>query len=98
MSTKVKGMDFRGDPDLVLSAGAQWGVIGKFSDHISIYCFYNVLTLYLIKTNQNSCAHVDIGPVRLVVRLRAPAVAPAGEAVGRAILCDLNVAKTLSTL
>ena len=23
------GMDFRGDPDLVLPAGEQWGVIGK---------------------------------------------------------------------
>ena len=33
------GMDFRGDPDLVLPAGEQWGVIGKFSDHISIYHF-----------------------------------------------------------
>ena len=33
------GMDFRGDPDLVLSAGEQWGAIGKFSDHISVYHF-----------------------------------------------------------
>ena len=57
------GMDFRGDPDLVLSAGEQWGVIGKISDHIPIYCFYNVLVIYFIKTNQNSCAHADIRPV-----------------------------------
>jgi len=31
------GMDFRGDPDLVLPAGEQWGAIGKFSDHISVH-------------------------------------------------------------
>ena len=27
------GMDFRGDPDLVLPAGEQWGAIGNFFDH-----------------------------------------------------------------
>ena len=32
-------MDFQGDPDLVLPASEQSGVIGKFSDHISIYGF-----------------------------------------------------------
>ena len=37
------GMDFRGDPDLVLLVGKQWGVIGKRSDYIFVYCFYNVL-------------------------------------------------------
>ncbi len=91
-------MDFQGDPDLVLSAGEQWGAMGKSSDHISIYCSYNVLMLSLIKTNQNSCAHVDIGPVRPVRRPRDPVAAPAGEAVGRAILCNLDVVKTLSAL
>lgn len=34
------GMDFWGDLDLVLSAGEQWGVIGKFSDHISVHRFF----------------------------------------------------------
>ena len=34
------GMDFRGDPDLVSLAGEQWGAIGKFSDHISVYRFF----------------------------------------------------------
>lgn len=34
------GMDFRGDPDLVLPALEHWGVIGKFSDHISVYHFF----------------------------------------------------------
>ncbi|MCY6524802.1 hypothetical protein, partial [Actinobacillus pleuropneumoniae] len=33
------GMDFRGDPNLVLPAGEQWGAIGKISDHITVYCF-----------------------------------------------------------
>ena len=57
------GMDFWGDPDLVLPAGEQWGVIGKISDHITIYCFYNVLVLSFIEPNQNSCAHADIRSV-----------------------------------
>ena len=26
------GMDFRGDPDLILPVGAQWGAIGKLFD------------------------------------------------------------------
>ena len=60
--------------------------------------FYNVLVLSSIKTNQNSCAHADIGPARPEVRLRAPAAVPAGEAVGRAVLRDLDVAETLSAL
>ena len=30
------GMDFRGDPDLVLPASEQWGVIGKF---LTIFLF-----------------------------------------------------------
>ena len=59
---------------------------------------YNVIVLSSIRTNQNSCAHADVGPVRLVVRLRVPAVALAGEVVGRAILRDLDVAETLSAL
>ena len=51
--------------------------------------------LHSIKTNQNSCVRVDIGPVQPVVHLRVPAAASAGEAVGRAILRDLDVAETL---
>jgi len=47
------GMDFRVDPDLVLLAGEQWGVIGKCSDHIAVYCFYNVLMSFnAININQ----------------------------------------------
>ena len=52
----------------------------------------------MIKTNQNSCAHADVGPVRPAVCRRDPAAAPAGEAVGRAILRDLDVVETLSAL
>lgn len=40
------GMDFRGDPYLVLLASEQWGIIGKRSDHISVYCFYNVIMYF----------------------------------------------------
>ena len=51
-----------------------------------------------IKTNQNSCAHADIGPVQPAVRPRALATALAREAVGRAILRDLDVVEILSAL
>ena len=60
--------------------------------------FYNVLVLSSIKTNQNSCAHADIGPVRPAVRLRALTAVPVGETVGRAILRVLDVVETLSAL
>ena len=63
-----------------------------------IISIYNFLVLSSIRTNQNSCAHADVGLVRPVVRLRVPAAAPVGEAVGRAILRDLDVAETLSAL
>ena len=42
--------------------------------------------------------HADVGPVHPVVRLRVPAVAPAGEAAGRVILHDLDVAETLTAV
>ena len=51
-----------------------------------------------IKTNQNSCDYADIGPVRPTVRPRVAAVVPVGEAVGRAILRDLDVFETLAVL
>ena len=35
------GMDYRGDPDLVLPDGEQWGAIGKIYDHVTVYCFYS---------------------------------------------------------
>ena len=63
-----------------------------------IVSFYNVLVLSSIRTNQNSCGHVDVGLVRPVIHLRVPAATPAGEAVGRAILRDLDVVETLSAL
>ena len=56
-------------------------------------CFLNI-----IKTNQNSCVHVDIGLVRPVVRPRVAPAVPAGEAVGRAAIRDLDVAETLAVL
>jgi len=51
-----------------------------------------------IKTNKKSCAYVDIGPVQLAVHSRAAAALPAGEVVGRTILRDLDVTKTLVVL
>lgn len=75
------------------------GVLSVNSLTISLFIvFYNVLVLSSIKTNQNSCVHADIGLVRPAVRLRAPAAAPTREAVGRAILRDVDVAETLSAL
>jgi len=52
----------------------------------------------MINTNQNSCAHVDVEPVRPAVRRRDPMAAPAAEAVGRVVLRDLDVVETLSAL
>ena len=79
---------------------ASSGVSSVNSLTISLFTvsLYNVLMLYSIRTNQNSCAHVDVGLVRPVVCLRVLAATPAGEAMGRAILRDLDVAETLSTL
>ena len=42
--------------------------------------------------------HADVGPVCPAVRPRVPAAAPAGEAPGRAILCDLDLAETLAAM
>ena len=47
------GMDFRGDPDLVLPAGEQWGAIGKFFDHIPIYNFSFIMSLCFILSRLN---------------------------------------------
>ena len=54
--------------------------------------------LSFIRTNQNSCAHADAGPIQPAVRLRVPAAARVEEAVGRAILRNVDVAETLSAL
>ena len=56
------------------------------------------LCFILSRPNKNSCGLADVGPVRPVVCLRVPAATPAGEAVGRAILRDLDVVETLSAL
>ena len=42
------GMDFRGDPDLVLPDGEQWGAIGKIFDHIPVYRFLFIMSLCFI--------------------------------------------------
>ena len=47
------GMDFRGDPDLVLPAGEQWGAIGKFFDHIHVYRFSFIMSLCFILSTLN---------------------------------------------
>ena len=47
------GMDFRGDPDLVLPAGEQWGAIGKFFDHIPVYHFSFIMSLCFILSRLN---------------------------------------------
>jgi len=56
------------------------------------------LCFILSRLIQNSCAFADVGPVRPVAHPRVPVVVPGGEATGRAILRDLNVAETLSAL
>ena len=79
---------------------ASSGVSSVNSLTISLFfiSLYNFLVLSSIRTNQISCAHADVGPVRPVVRLRVPAAAPVREGAGRAILCDLDVFETLSAL
>lgn len=72
--------------------------VNSLTISLFIVSFYNVLVLSSIKTNQNSCAHADIGPIQLAVRLRVPGATPVGEVVGRAILCNLDVAETLLAL
>ena len=72
--------------------------INSLNIFLFIISFYNFLALSSIMTNQNSCAHADIGPVRPAVRLRVLVAAPTGEVVGRAILRDLDVAETLLEL
>ena len=72
--------------------------VNSLTISLFIISFYNVLVLSSIRTNQNSCAHADVGPVRPVVRLRVPAAAPTGEVVGRDILRNLDVVETLSAL
>ena len=72
--------------------------VNSLTISLFIISIYNILVLSSIRTNQNSCAHANVGPVRPVVRLRVPAAAPAGEAVGRAILRDHDVAETLTAL
>ena len=47
------GMDFRGDPDLVLLAGKQWGAIGKLFDHIHVYRFPLIMSLCFILSRLN---------------------------------------------
>ena len=61
------GMDFHGDPDLPLSADAQWGDIGMISffflSFVFVFCIYNVFGCASII---NMCVSfgVDVGPVR----------------------------------
>jgi len=51
-----------------------------------------------IKTNQNTCAYADIGPMWPAVHPWVVADILVGEAIGRAILRDLDVSKTLAVL
>ena len=42
--------------------------------------------------------HADVGPVRPAVHPGVPAAAPVGEAPGRAILHELDLAETLAVV
>ena len=65
-------------------------LVNSLTIFMFIISLYNFLMLSSIMTNQYSCAHVDVGPVRPIVRLRVPAAAPAGDGAGRAFLHDLE--------
>lgn len=81
---------------MALPAGEQWGVIGKYFDHIFVYQFYNIFVIY--QDQLNSCSCVDVGPMRPAARPRAVAGILVGEVVGRTVLRDLDIAETLVVL
>ena len=58
------GVDFRGDPDMVLPPGEQWDDTGNFIFHkffkLSIFLF----VLYRLKTDSNNFQNADVGPRR----------------------------------
>ena len=43
------GMDFRGDPDLVLPPGTAWGTVGEFAKIFDLYNFFGFFQIYMKK-------------------------------------------------
>ena len=43
------GMDFRGDPDLVLPPGTAWGTVGKFAKFFDLYNFFGFFQICMKK-------------------------------------------------
>ena len=49
------GMDFRGDPDLLLPPGAAWGAVGKFfANFFDLYDFFWIFQLCM-KNEKQTC-------------------------------------------
>lgn len=42
------GMDFRGDPYLILAVGAQWGAMGKLFDQKSFFIFSSFYMFFML--------------------------------------------------
>ena len=43
------GMDFRGDPNLVLPPGTAWGTVGKFANFFDLYNFFGFFQICMKK-------------------------------------------------
>jgi hypothetical protein len=64
------GLEFQGDPNLVLLEGSQWGDLGKKGICVFfLQCFYEFQNIQCFcvsdqKTNQKNFDHADVGPHR----------------------------------
>ena len=58
------GVDFRGDPDMVLPPGEQWDDTGNsfFTSFLNYLLF--LFVLYHLKTDSNNFQNADVGPCR----------------------------------
>ena len=60
------GTDFRGDPDLPLPPGRQWGDMGKKQNpkmDICVFLSFNVF-LFFMYSNETRNFHADVGVAR----------------------------------
>ena len=58
------GVDFRGDPDMVLPRGEQWDDTSNFIFHKFFKLSISFLFLYRLKTDSNNFQNADVGPRR----------------------------------
>ena len=96
------GVDFRGDPDLVLPEGAQWGAIGK--NFLTMFLIFSkVYTIFLcfwwfLRTKLNVWCNANFGHIQPVEEPVQEENEPVERTVQRAVLQDLDMVETLSEL